>query len=59
LLLRTKSKEENEDYGVLIMFIDVLNEHSAYILKVEGYSEDGVTSFIKNVDNHLTVYPVS
>jgi hypothetical protein len=41
------------------MFTNVLDEHSAFISGVEGYSEDGGTRFLQNVDNHLPDYTVS
>lgn len=56
---RTTSKEEMKDYGVLVMFTNVLDEHSAFISRVEGYSEDGGTRFLQNVGNHLPDYTVS
>jgi hypothetical protein len=48
-----------KDYGVLIMFTNVLDEHSASIFRVEGCSEDGDTRFLQNVGNHLPDYTAS
>jgi hypothetical protein len=41
------------------MFMNVLDEQSAFISRVEGYCVDGGTKFLQNVGNHLPDYTVS